>query len=324
MTSGGTPGSPASGGVADTAPCPACGVPVRKGAHTCLSCGARLVPTGDLPSHPPEVCPRCGVKVFPTDHTCMSCGIDIASYRRRQADKALLREAAIGPEDEAATRAAAREAAGRTCPCCGTVIYDAPRCHACTEKALACLAAGSLDRAFEIAQSLRTVWPDDPVLLNTVGAVYEARHDGENALLYYRAAAAAAPPSREARGNVTRLTSAPGRGDPRPAGHRRRLPLGVAIGVGVGCIAAIAVVTVVVVVLLLGASLTPRSYDMSRVAIGMTEDEVRSELGAPEHTQSTSTEWSRTDYWYYGPYQLVFTTPLVGRIELSLESVNKY
>jgi len=175
------------------------------------------------------------------------------------------------------------------------------------------------------------VWPNDPDLLNIVGAVHEARHDGENALLYYRAAAAAAPRAHEAHANVARLTSAPGRGGPGPAGPRKRVPLGLAIGVGVGCMAAIAVVAVVLAVLFLGASVAPRSYDMSRVAIGMTEDEVRSALGPAEHTQSMSSgyamagvETSRTDYWYYGPYQLVFTTPLPGYSEPRLESINKY
>jgi tetratricopeptide (TPR) repeat protein len=154
----------------------------------------------------------------------MSCGVGIEFYRRRKAQEAIAEEARRRVAAAEAEKEAARQAAARTCPCCGTVIYDLRSCQECIEKALACLAVNNPDRALEIAESLRTAWPNDPPLLNAIGTIYEARHDGENALLFYKAAGAADPNFSMPGDNVARLT---GRATAASLGMcSRLLPLG--------------------------------------------------------------------------------------------------
>jgi hypothetical protein len=66
---------------------------------------------------------------------------------------------------------------------------------------------------------------------------------------------------------------------------------------------------------------------MGTISLGASEDEVRSMLGSPNHTQQTNTSGYQSDCWYYGStdsWQLCFDNGLVDHHSMSLTSKNHY
>jgi outer membrane protein assembly factor BamE (lipoprotein component of BamABCDE complex) len=46
--------------------------------------------------------------------------------------------------------------------------------------------------------------------------------------------------------------------------------------------------------------------NVRQVKLGMTRDDVRSIMGPPRDRQTMRSEYGRTDFWYYGTWQITF------------------